>query len=152
MSRAQVLMDQIGLEPHPEGGYFKETYRSPIMVDSPQVNASRNAITDIHFLLQEGQFSRFHQVKHEEIWYWHEGADLELILWDGLSSPQVITLGPIDGLRHYKYVVPAGLWQAARCTGEYTLVSCCVAPGFDFADFHFLPEGTEVSEDFQYLV
>ena len=138
MNRAQKLIDFLGLEPHPEGGYYKETYRSDIIITSPQVAAERHAVTDIYFLLTAGQFSRFHRVRHDELWHFYEGDPLRLYDYDAINHTlKTNTLGSVPQNDSYKYVVVADHWQAAEPLGEYSLVGCCVAPGFDFHDFCF---------------
>lgn len=126
------LIDQLKLQPHPEGGYFREIYRSELSVDSPTHGQKRSALTGIYFLLLQGQVSRFHRVQHDEVWHHYEGAPLRLI--DGIES---ISLGDPQTIR-YQHTIKAGSWQAAESLGEYTLVGCNVAPGFDFADFSFM--------------
>ena len=142
--RAQEIIEQLELIPHPEGGYFKETYRSELNVNSPQNQEERSAMTDIYFLLCEGQISRFHKVLHEEIWNFYEGSPLRLIEinFDDYSVEE-ITLGKD---LNYKHVIKPNNWQAAESTDEYTLVGCTVAPGFDFTDFSFISNTDPVIE------
>ena len=135
--RAQELIDKLGLAPHPEGGYFVEVYRSDLEVYSTRVEAERSAVTEIYFLLCKGQISRFHRVEHDEFWHFFEGDELRLIDSD-LDQTEEITLSSQS--LNYQHCIRAGRWQAAETTGEYTLVGCTVAPGFDFADFRFLSE------------
>ncbi len=130
------LIERYGLAPHPEGGYFKEVYRSGICVVSPETGTQRHAVTQIYFLLTAGQVSRFHRVVHDEIWHFYEGAPLDLIQYDGKNVTKEV-IGPGE---NYMAVVPGKVWQAAESTGEYTLVGCTVAPGFDFSDFSFFSE------------
>lgn len=146
--RIQELIDLIGLVEHPEGGYFKETYRSPLIINSPHVNAQRSAVTDIYFMLVKGQFSRFHQVKHDEIWNFYEGAPLLLYDYDpDTQHLRSFKLGSLPGCDGFKTVIQANHWQAAESLGEYTLVGCTVAPGFDFHDFRLLDADNEVKQD-----
>lgn len=138
---AQEIIEKLQLLPHPEGGYYKETYRSALELNSPQNDEVRNAMTDIYFLLCKGQVSRLHKVLHEELWNFYAGAPLELIELDAETlEEKIVVLG--QGL-NFKHCIQANNWQAARSTGDYTLVGCTVAPGFDFADFSFLSD-TEV--------
>ena len=136
MNRVAEIIEQLELLPHPEGGYYKEVYRSEMEVQSPVHGLQRNSLTHIYFLLGKGQFSRFHMVSHDEVWNFYEGEPLVLILFDG-ETVQELELGSgcSDG---YTAVVPAGVWQAAYSTGDYSLVGCSVAPGFDFEDFQFM--------------
>jgi uncharacterized protein len=142
--RAQQLIEQLQLQPHPEGGFYKEVYRSPDLVQSSQNQKWRSAITDIYFLLIKGQISRFHKVCHEEIWNFYEGAPLELIqIHPQTWQAQNIHLGLSETHPIYKHCIPPHFWQAAISTGDFSLVGCTVAPGFDFEDFAFLENPTE---------
>ena len=131
----QHLIDKYNLIPHPEGGYYRELFRSNQIVISSVPDQKRNAVTHIYFLLLRGQVSRFHKVLHDEIWNFYEGSPLRLIKFNGDKIEEVIIGKNSDS---YVDVVPGGLFQAAETTGEYSLVGCTVAPGFDFADFSFL--------------
>jgi predicted cupin superfamily sugar epimerase len=144
--RAESIIQELGLTPHPEGGFFKETFRSELLVKSPVNGEMRNAVTDIYFLLLAGQVSRFHKVLHDEIWHFYEGDPIELIELDAdsLDSAHVI-LGNDSHIPTHKHCVKGGNWQAARSMGDYSLVGCTVAPGFDFADFSFLKENELLS-------
>ena len=137
----QHLIEHFGLIPHPEGGYYREVYRSAQHVSSTVVGQKRAAVTHIYFLLDRGQVSRFHRVAHDEIWNFYEGAPLRLITFDGRSLDET-TIG--TGADQYIAVVPGGCYQAAESTGDYSLVGCSVAPGFDFADFGFMADDPEI--------
>jgi len=128
------LIKKYKLVPHPEGGYFNEIYQSNLHLESPVTGEKRPAVTHIYFLLLRGQISRFHRVVHDELWHFYEGAPLSLILYDG-DKIKKERIGPG---KNYMAVVPGNVWQAAESTGQYSLVGCTVAPGFDFADFSFL--------------
>lgn len=136
MNSIDLLIEKYQLEAHPEGGYFREIYRSEQELLSPVSNESRNSITHIYFLLKQGQYSRFHRVWHDEIWNFYEGAPLRLIEFDG----EHIEEKRIGENGKYVSVVKGGVFQAAESIGEYTLVGCSVAPGFDFKDFSFIQE------------
>ena len=127
----------LGLAPHPEGGFFRETFRAPANVAAPHAPVSRAASTAIYFLLRAGEFSAFHRVSSDEVWHHYLGATLELHTIDRAGMHQRVELGP--QLQHGEcpqWVVPAGTLQAARVIGEgFVLCGCTVAPGFDFADF-----------------
>jgi uncharacterized protein len=135
----------LGLRPHPEGGFYTETWRSATTIPAdalPGAYAGARAVaTSIYFLLAPGQESGWHAVRSDELWFWHRGGPLLLSLGgDGprpAADPQTIRLGPALELGERPQArVPAGHWQAARPGGESpVLVSCVVAPGFDFADF-----------------
>ena len=142
--RARALIARLELVPHPEGGFYRETYRAAEMVYSPRVGASRHCLTDIYFLLLSGQISRFHRVHHDELWHFHEGAPLELCEFNDCSQEMRVTrLDPAGDPPCFRHCVVGGLWQAAVPCGDFSLVSCTVAPGFDFADFSFLADSPE---------
>ncbi len=130
----QQLIDRLNLIPHPEGGFYREVYRSQQIVSSPVTTGSRQALTHIYFLLPGGQVSRFHRVRHDEVWNYYEGAPLRLLRWQGTSVKEQC-IGP--GESDYCATIVGGDFQAAESCGSYTLVGCSVAPGFDFADFSF---------------
>jgi predicted cupin superfamily sugar epimerase len=134
---AQQLIDELALQPHPEGGFFKEVYRSDSNVYSTHVDAQRSTLTCIYFLLLKGQYSRFHRVKHDEVWNFYLGDPLKLIDVNGTKAKEVL-LGDYHHKIMSQYVISANHWQAAEPMGEYALVGCSVAPGFDFKDFAFL--------------
>jgi predicted cupin superfamily sugar epimerase len=134
---AAVLVKSLGLALHPEGGFFRETWRSPLLLREVPGRSTRAASTAIYFLLPSGAFSAFHRVASDEGWHHYDGDPLDLHLIDERGEHQVVALGR-DFARGERpqYVVPAGTWQAAVPRGDrYTLAGCTVAPGFDFADF-----------------
>lgn len=134
----EMLIDKLGLAPHPEGGRYAETYRAP----APQ--GERAAVTAIYFLLRAGERSHWHKVDATEIWLWHAGHPLELSLSDGRTAADRCVLGlDLAGGEQPQRVVPAHHWQSARSLGAWTLVSCIVAPGFEFAGFELAPDGFE---------
>lgn len=138
-TRVAHLVAVLDLMPHPEGGYFKEVHRSAQLVDPRDRRATRSALTAIYFLLTADDVSRWHRVSSDETWHFHEGAPLALLVTDpDFADVTTHILGPWDGKTEPVRVVPASQWQAARSTGDYTLVSCVVGPGFDFADFEML--------------
>ena len=145
--RAAELIRTLELQPHPEGGHFRELHRSSAVVEPGDGRGARAALTTIYFLLRAGEHSRLHRVESDELWHHYEGDPLEL-LWSppGFDTVVRLELGPVaSGLRPVE-VVPAGYWQAARTTGEYTLAGCTVGPGFDFADFTLIePTGDDAS-------
>jgi predicted cupin superfamily sugar epimerase len=125
------LITQYQLLPHPEGGYYKETYRStehiPLAALPEHFSGLRSFSTAIYFLLLKDLFSAFHRIKSDECWHFYEGASLHV---------HVLHLNGncLEG-EVYQAVVPAGAWFASESIGEYSFVGCTVAPGFDFADF-----------------
>jgi uncharacterized protein len=139
--RASILISALGLLPHPEGGYFREIYRSPTTIIPGDDRAHRAALTVIYFLIAAGAggVSRWHRVASDEAWHFHEGEPIELFVSDPhLTTLAVQRLGPWAIDTEPVRVVPAGSWQAARCAGAFALVSCTVAPGFEFNDFELL--------------
>lgn len=141
-SRAADLIATLDLQPHPEGGFYREMHRSASRVTTHDARGERAAITTIYFLLPGGAQSRWHQVDSDEVWHFYEGDPLELLELDARGAALAShRLGPVDGTAQRPvYTIPAGAWQAARSLGEYTLVGCSVGPGFDFADFRLLAD------------
>ena len=146
-NRASKLIKTLGLIPHPEGGFYREVYRSATTLHSPQAGGVRSALTDIYFLLPAGQISRLHRVRHDEIWHLYEGGPLVLVelAADSLELQEVLLAG--DGESpNYRHCISGGNWQAAYGHGDYSLVGCTVAPGFDFVDFEFLRDNAQREE------
>ncbi|WP_420141803.1 cupin domain-containing protein [Sphingomonas sp.] len=132
MTDARALIDRFALSPHPEGGWYRETWRADAAA------GARSPGTAILFLLEEGQRSHWHRVDADELWLWHAGAPLDLsIAADEAAIPETVVL---DG-GNPQACVPAGHWQAADAARGWALVSCVVVPGFDFAGFTLAPEG-----------
>lgn len=143
-SRAAELLETLGMHPHPEGGHYAELFRSARRVEVPDRQVTRAAITTIYFLLAAGELSRWHRVASDEIWHYHEGDPIELLLFDERGFKRV-GLGPVARETRPTVVVPAGTWQAARTRGAYTLVACTVGPGFEFADFALAVDLPEIA-------
>lgn len=143
----EKLIEKYALQPHPEGGFFAETFRSGQTVIADVDQKRRSAVTDIYYLLTKGQISRFHRVVSDEIWHFYEGGPLKLVKYNGSTISEHI-IGPFspDG---YKMVIEGGNYQAAFPLGEYSLIGCTVAPGFEFQDFSFLANNKEESEGFR---
>ncbi|MBK9373095.1 MAG: cupin domain-containing protein [Holophagales bacterium] len=135
------LASALRLEPHPEGGRYRQVYRSGTVVEDSGRLVRRPALTAILFLLSRGEVSRWHRVLSDEVWFFHEGDPLEVLVVDAeLAGVERHVLGRAsEGLEPIA-VVPAGAWQAARPLGDLALVSCTVGPGFDFADFVLLAD------------
>lgn len=135
LSAADVIR-LLGLRPHPEGGHFIETFRDPRTLEG-----GRATSTAIYFLLARGERSHWHRVDAVEIWHHHAGAPLRLEIAASAEGPtQHITLGPDLGAgERPQGIVPAGHWQAASSLGDWTLVGCTVAPGFEFSAFELAP-------------
>lgn len=141
----RALIEALGLSPHPEGGYFREVYRSETQVVHPAGAGLRAASTAIYFLLPAGEFSALHRVSSDEVWHHYGGDPVELHVIDERGQHAVSLLGRDLGAGERPLVaIPAGRWQAARPRGErYALCGCTVAPGFDFRDFE-MPERDEL--------
>lgn len=135
-SDAASIISQLGMEPHPEGGWYVETFRDA-------GKDGRGHSTAIYFLLEAGQRSHWHRVRDAaEVWHFHAGAPLKLEIWPGKGPVEVRRLGiDLAGGERPQAVVPAGVWQAARSTGDWTLAGCTVAPAFDFGAFELAPSG-----------
>lgn len=132
------MIDALGLRPHPEGGWYREMWRA----DAPP--GERAGGTTIFFLLEAGQASHWHKVDAEELWFWHAGAPLDLSIAPKAGPIETVTLGgDVLAGQMPQGRVPTGWWQAARTLGGWTLVSCAVVPGFEFAGFTLAPKGWE---------
>ena len=134
---AQDLIRMLALKPHPEGGHFRETFRDP-----KQIAAGRSVSTAIYFLLARGERAHWHRIDAVEIWHWYAGAPLQLEIAAAPGRVERVTLGGdiSAGLRP-QAVVPPQAWQAAQTLGDWTLLGCTVAPGFDFAKHEVAPQG-----------
>lgn len=140
--RAAELIAKLDLRPHPEGGFYRQIFRSAVQVTPMDRRGLRAAVTTIYFLLPEGSVSRWHQVASDEVWHLYEGGPLELLELDA-SGRSVLRhrLGPVGSGRDAPVcTIGAGIWQAARPLGQYAFVGCTVGPGFDFADFRLLAD------------
>jgi predicted cupin superfamily sugar epimerase len=130
MDRAEAIIMELGLQPHPEGGWYRQTWAGPEI-------EGRAAGTAIYFLLKAGERSHWHRVDAGEVWLWHAGSPIDLLMAETASGPlSVYRLGGdvLAGERP-QAVVPATWWQAAEARDGWALVSCCVAPGFRFDGF-----------------
>lgn len=135
---ADEIIARLGLQPHPEGGHFRETFRAPDVEGS----RGRGASTAIFFLLKAGERSHWHRVDADEVWHHYAGAPLELSMSDGGKATRHLRLGTDFTIGELpQIVVPRGVWQAARSLGNWTLVGCTVAPAFDFAGFELAAPG-----------
>jgi hypothetical protein len=142
------LIRRLGLEPHPEGGFFSETYRSAqrVIRDGDDGSAqTRSASTAIYYLLCDGAHSAWHRIKSDEVWHFYAGEPLNVHVLDETGALVTHKLG--NALTHadavFQAVVPAGLWFAAECTdpATFALVGCTVAPGFEFSEFELADAG-----------
>lgn len=142
-SRVDERVRALGLTPHPEGGYYREMYRAPLQVETPR--GPRSAGTAIYYLLPRGEFAAWHQVASDEVWHFYDGDPLTLYLL-GAQGLEAVTLGrEVSQGERPQVVVPAGVLQAAVPRGDYSLVGCTVAPGFDFADWEMPSRDTLVA-------
>lgn len=135
---AQQYIQQLQLQPHPEGGYYKETYRSSLATTIEGFASERNVSTGIYFLLQRGNFSAFHKIKSDEMWHFYAGDPLLVHMLPSDGSYTCVTIGNnINNHQTFQFVVPANTWFASEPAPQaaFSLVGCTVAPGFDFADF-----------------
>jgi len=135
----EAVVRLLDLAPHPEGGFYRQTFRDPRTIDG-----MRGASTAIYYLLPGGGISHWHRVDAAEVWHFYAGAPLELKIATGGAPTEVLRLGAdLAAGERPQAVVPAGVWQSARSLGrgphEWTLVGCTVAPGFEFAGFELAP-------------
>ncbi|MGE0018286.1 MAG: cupin domain-containing protein [Draconibacterium sp.] len=149
--KARQLIEKLELLPHPEGGWYRETYRSAETITNKN-GAKRNVCTAIYFLLEGKNKSHFHRIESDETWFFHSGETLEILM---IYENQLKTIRLGNNILKGEipqFTVPSKTWFAARIeTGTgYSLVSCTVAPGFDFADFE-LAEQEKLSNDFPEL-
>ncbi|HET7793329.1 MAG TPA: cupin domain-containing protein [Rhizobacter sp.] len=136
--RAAELIELLNLQPHPEGGHYREIFRAGTRVTPAGGRPERSALTSIDFLLQRGEFSAWHRVLSDEAWHLLEGGPLRLwCLPPSLDRVEAIELGPANATASPRHIVPAGWWQAAEPLGAFAYVGATVGPGFEFADFAF---------------
>jgi uncharacterized protein len=133
---AADIIARLGLQPHPEGGHYRETFRDP----RRDANG-RSFSTAIYFLLARGERSHWHRIDAVEVWHYYAGHTLTLKIAD-VDGQRSVRLGPdLAAGEQPQAVVPPHAWQAAESTGDWTLVGCTVAPGFEFAKFEMAPRG-----------
>lgn len=153
---AQILIEKLQLESHPEGGYFKETYRSEGIIPAdalPGFDGDRNYATAIYFLLLDDNFSAFHRIKSDETWHFYTGTPIVVteIGTDGTLMETTLGADIADG-QVFQYTVKAGHYFASEVLGRqgFALVGCTVAPGFDFRDFD-MPDRQHLTDAFPHL-
>lgn len=138
---AEEVVRLLGLAPHPEGGFYRETFRGD---RGEAAGGDRGASTAIYYLLRAEDVSAWHRVDADEVWHHYAGAPLELRLWRDGGEVSVIRLGSdLAAGERPQGVVPAGVWQSARPLGGWVLVGCTVAPAFEFGGFEMAPAGWE---------
>ena len=160
MDRIEDLVENLGLVPHPEGGYYRETYRADGSFDlsnNTDYDGERNYATAIYFLLTEGNFSAWHRIKQDEVWHFYSGSPLAVHAISQEGEYSKTLLGQSTGKGEvFQYVVPGGHWFASESLGAFSLVGCTVSPGFDFKDFELakreelqvlFPEHRRIIED-----
>jgi uncharacterized protein len=138
-STAADIIARLELRPHPEGGYYRETFR-----DQRCDAQGRACSTSIYFLLTRGERSHWHRIDAVEVWHYYAGSALTLdIAYEGCTL-HTVRLGPdLDAGERPQAIVPPSAWQCAESTGDWTLVGCTVVPGFEFASFEMAPDGWE---------
>jgi predicted cupin superfamily sugar epimerase len=136
IENSQYWINHLKLLPHPEGGYYKETFRSTLRVSRELSTGLKQACTSIYYLLEGTDYSGFHRLKSDEIWYFHKGAPLLVYILNHDGELNDLELSD-NSSGNLSVVIPAGLWFAAEVANQagFTLASCAVAPGFDFAEF-----------------
>ena len=151
MSITDQLIQRYGLEPHPEGGWYKQTYKSTEQITASALpkrfGANRAFSTAIYFLLGQGNFSAFHRIKSDECWHFYTGDPLLIYIIEQNGELKIISLGnDFEKGQSFQHVVPANCWFAGRPApgSEYCFVGCTVSPGFEFGDLE-LANATELS-------
>jgi predicted cupin superfamily sugar epimerase len=157
MMNAEYWINKLGLQSHPEGGYYYETFAANEIVSAKALperyGGNRKFYTSIYFLLKSGQVSHFHKIKSDEIWAFHAGGPLDIHVIDSSGNYKILKLGlNLEKGEFPQHVVPAGCWFGASLDNskEFSLVGCFVAPGFDFADFQLATQESLISEFPQY--
>ncbi len=144
------LVEELQLKPHPEGGFYRETYRSKEEMIPAWSSSKRNVATGIYFLLTSRSFSAFHRIKSDEMWHFYEGGSMTVYVIDPAGILSEIVLGrDISNGESLQAVVPANHWFASRVNDgtSFSLVGCTVSPGFDFSDFE-LASRSDLIEQF----
>ncbi len=136
-------MKPVDLIEHPEGGRFREVFRSDAVVTT-NGGQTRTALTHIYFSLNQGEVSRFHRVESDEVWNLYQGAGVRIYTWEGPGT-QVICTELSSSANVFCHVVAAGTWQAAEPVGETILVGCSVGPGFEFEDFEMITPASDLA-------
>jgi uncharacterized protein len=153
MSNAENYIHHLKLNPHPEGGYYRETFRCATALKPnciPGFENDRNLFTSIYFLIQKSNFSAFHKIKSDELWNFHSGDSIEIIEITPSGTLTITHLGiNVAAGEKFQHVVPAGNWFGSRVKqgGQFSLVGCMVAPGFDFNDFE-MAKRADLTESF----
>jgi uncharacterized protein len=149
MASASDYIEQLKLTPHPEGGFYKETYRANTVVTLNEFSGPRNVSTAIYFLLENDNKSHFHKIKSDELWFYHDGESLEIFILES-TGVKTIRLGKdMKAGEVLQAIVPANAWFASKVKNNagFVLVSCTVAPGFSFEDFE-MANKTDLLKEF----
>jgi len=147
MKTAEYWIQHYNLLPHPEGGFYREIYRSALEVEKKVlptgIKGSRRLSTSIYFLLRSGEISRFHRLRSDEIWYFHYGSGMKIVLINQEGKKHTCLLGAnVEKAERLQVLIPAGSVFAAEVNGKesYSLVGCMVSPGFEFEDFELFEQ------------
>ncbi len=153
LQTANDIITHYSMQPHPEGGYYKETYRAAELIAHSALptrfGGDRSFSTAIYFLLPQGNFSAFHRIKSDECWHFYAGGTLLIYVIEATGRLEVIKLGSnVSQGETFQYVVPAGCWFASvpAAGTDFSFVGCTVAPGFDFADFELAERNELINE------
>lgn len=153
MTEIERIIQNLELKPHPEGGYFKEVYRSEGFIKKDNLDSefsgNRNYATSIYFLLTSDSFSAFHRINQDEIWHFYKGSPIKLHIISKKGDYSNVIIGNnLEKDQTPQYIVPAKYWFAAEVINknDYTLVGCTVSPGFDFNDFELPKKETLISK------
>lgn len=146
---SRYWIEKLNLLPHPEGGYYRETYRCAQTLKAGRYDSGRNVSTAIYFLLEDKDKSHFHRIKSDELWFFHEGSVLEILVIEENKLKSIFLGKDLEKNESLQAIIPAGCWFAARLKEgkNFALVSCTVAPGFDFRDFE-LAKKEELKKEF----
>ena len=143
MKSYEEIIKKLNLSKHDEGGYFRQTYKSDLIVQPQKESYTRSSATHIYYFLSKGMHSRFHKVKHDEIWNLYDGEGVRIYIYDDKNNKvDEQILSNLDFKFHA--VVQGDLWQAAEPIGEFVLVGCTVTPGWELEDEEYLSDNPEV--------
>jgi predicted cupin superfamily sugar epimerase len=145
MNAYEKIFEKLNLSEHAEGGYYRQTYKSDLIVQPQKGSYTRSSATHIYYFLQRGMYSKFHKVKHDEIWNLYDGEGVKLHVYDDQKDK---VDERILSKNHFKFhtVVIGNLWQAAEPIGDFVLVGCTVAPGWEFEDEDYLSDHPEIMD------
>jgi predicted cupin superfamily sugar epimerase len=145
MKAYEKIIETLDLSKHPEGGYFRQIYKSHFIIRPEKESYKRSCATHIYYYLQRGMYSKFHKVKHDEIWNLYDGESVKLHVYDEMNNKvdeQILSK------RDFKFhaIVQGDLWQAAEPVGDFVLVGCTVAPGWELEDEAYLSDHPKILE------